>query len=70
MKLSKISREDIRKARKAGFKKKALKKPKASASLGVIENYISRQNDWIKEAKARIQQSKKLDSARKQLKGY
>lgn len=50
--LIKVSSEEIRKARKAGFKRKAPKKPKKSASVSVLENYISRHNEWAKELKA------------------
>jgi len=52
MALTKVSPEEIRKARKAGFKRKAPKKPKRSASAQTLENYISRHNAWAKDLKA------------------
>ncbi len=50
--LIKVSSEEIRKARKAGFKRKAPKKPKRTASVTTLENYISRHNEWAKELKS------------------
>lgn len=61
--LIKVSSEEIRKARKAGVKKKAPKKPKKSASLSVLENYVARHNDWaktIKEAGRSLDKKAKL----------
>lgn len=58
MSLLKISADELRKSRKSGFKRKAPKKPKRSASVQVLENYISRYNSWVKDAKA---SAKKID---------
>lgn len=63
--LSKLSNEDLRKARKAKFKKKAPKKPKRNASVGVLENYISRHNDWVKEAKEAIKAGARKEKLKK-----
>lgn len=51
MALIKVSSDEIRKARKAGFKRKAPKKPKKSASLSTLESYVSRHNEWAKSLK-------------------
>lgn len=52
MALAQISSEELRKARKNGFKRKRPKKPKKSAGVGVLENFIVRHNEWVKDAKA------------------
>lgn len=67
--LSKISTEDLRKARKAGFKKKAPKKPKQSASLATMESYVSRYNQWCKDARQKVADGKKRETLKKQIRG-
>lgn len=62
----KISNEDIRKARKAGFKRKKPSKPKAKTELA-LENWIARYNNWVKDAKSKISDGKKLDALKKQV---
>lgn len=52
-----ITPDQLRKAKKAGFKKKKPKKPKASASLTVLENWVSRYNAWIDDAKNKIKEA-------------
>lgn len=52
MALAKVSAEEIRKARKSGFKRKAPKKPKRSASVTTLENYVARHNEWAKALKS------------------
>lgn len=63
----KISTEELRKARKGGFKKKKPKKPKSSASLTTFENWISRNNDFVKEAKQRAKDYEKKEKLKKQI---
>lgn len=69
MALSKLSAEDLRKARKAGFKKKAPKKPKQSASLATMEGYVARHNDWVKQARQKVADGKKREALKKQIRG-
>lgn len=69
MALSKVTAEQIRLARKAGFKKKAPKKPKQSASLATLEGYVSRHNDWAKQLKAAISAGKKREALKKAIRG-
>ncbi len=45
---SRPSPQQIALARKGGFSRKAPKKPKASASLSTLENWITRWNEWVK----------------------
>ena len=63
----KVSPEEIRLARKAGFRKKKPKKPKMSASTHVKERWItSRWNPWAKEVKSKAAEGRKkekLDNA-------
>ena len=68
--LLKLSAEELRKARKAGFKKKAPKKPKLSSSLSTMEGYVSRHNDWVKQARTKIAENKKREGLRKQIQGF
>lgn len=55
----KISPDDLRTARKGGFRKKKPKKPSAKASLSTLQNWVSRNNSWVKEAKQRASEYKK-----------
>jgi len=59
--ISSISDSDLRAARSAGFKRKKPKKPKASASLSSMENFITRYNAWVKAAKDKIAAKKKKE---------
>ena len=45
-----LSREDLRLARKGGFKKKAPKKPKKMTESNMM-SYLSKYREWEKEAK-------------------
>ncbi len=65
MALKTFSEEQKRKARKMGFKSKAPKKPKASASLTSLENWQSRYNDWIDRMKAKAQDFDKRETDKK-----
>ncbi len=69
MKAIDVKAEDKRLARSDGFKKKAPKKPKQSASMNSMENYISRYNDWAKELKERAKAGKKRDDLKKEVRG-
>jgi hypothetical protein len=50
--LMKITPEQLRQAKKCGFKRKAPKKPKRGATVSAMENYIVRYNEWVKAAKS------------------
>lgn len=67
--LMKLSAEQLRLARKAGFKRKAPKKPKQSASLATMEGYVARHNQWVKDAKSRIAGEKRREKLKKQIRG-
>lgn len=68
MALKKLSAADLAKARAAGFKRKAPKKPKTNASLPVLENYVVRYNTWVTEAKDKIRSQAKRMSLLKAIK--
>jgi len=63
-----FSEEQKRKARKMGFKSKAPKRPKASATLMTLERYVMRYNDWVDRMKdkAKAYDKKENDKKRKQ----
>jgi len=43
---------------KAGFKTKRPKKPKASSSLLVKENWIGRNNEWVRKGRVKLKDYK------------
>jgi len=64
--LAKITPADLSAARKAGFKKKRPKKPRASASLTTLENYVVRYNQWVKDARAKVSEKRtKMNNEKK-----
>ncbi len=67
MKLLSLSEADKRDARKMGKVRTKPKKPKASASLSVWENYGNRYNDWIRyvQDKAKSYRKKQTDKKKK-----
>ncbi len=69
MAVSVMSADKLRDARKAGFKRKAPKKPKRSASVSAMENYLARVRDFNKEAQQAINQAKKKIALRKKIHG-
>ena len=70
MSLSKISNEELRKARKAGFKRKKPKMPKKSASYASLEGYVGRYNEWVKLAKEKSSEVSKKETLKKQIFGH
>jgi len=66
-KLMKITPDQLKAARKAGFGRKCPKKPKKSASVAQLENYISSHNTWVKEAKAKASKKASESSKKKSL---
>lgn len=54
-------------ARKAGFRKKKPKKPKRSASLATMQNYVSRYNGWMAEMRSKISDYKKREALKKRI---
>jgi len=69
MKAQTITNEQLKDARKAGFRRKKPRKPRASASKATFENFIKRWNEYCTEAKrkaAEYRQREKLkDQVRK-----
>jgi len=66
MAYSKFTPEDLRNARKAGFKKKKPKKPKTK-TYNALERFQDRYNQWVKDLKAAATKGKKLESMRRDL---
>lgn len=65
MAIKTFSEEQKRKAQKMGFKSKAPKRPKASASLTTLENWQSRYNDWVDRMKAKASEFDKAEADKK-----
>lgn len=61
-----LSREDLRLSRKAGFKKKAPKKPKKMTE-GNMMSYLGKYREWEKEAKSYAKIGRKLEGLKKQV---
>ena len=61
-----LSREDLRLSRKAGFKKKAPKKPKKMTESNMMA-YLSKYREWEKDAKIYAKQGRKLEGLKKQV---
>lgn len=67
--LLKVSESEKSLARKAGKLPKAPKKPKRNASLTVLDNYITRHNDYVKKIKDRAAKSRRKEAVLKQIFG-
>jgi len=65
--LKKISVDELRKARKSGFKRKSPKRPKRSAGLSVLESYIARYNAWVDDARSKMRDASKRHKLQKQV---
>lgn len=59
--------EELRQARKGGFKRAKLKKPKAGATLTQLENYVSRHNKWVDDMKEKAKQQKAREELSKRI---
>lgn len=70
MALLKVSESDKSLARKVGKLPKAPRKPKQSASLKVMENYIARNNAYVKKIKDMAAKSRKKEALKKQIHGH
>lgn len=69
MTILKISPEELRNAKKSGFKRK---KPKlrSSGSYTAIVNSVERFNAWVKEAKNAASKGKSLKALKEQIKKH
>jgi len=65
--ISKISAEELRLARKGGFRRKKPKKPKMNSSLHTFENWVARYNAWCKDAKHKASEYKKAQKLKDQI---
>jgi len=57
--IAKFTRDQLKNARKAGFRRKKPNKPKAGASLNSLEAWVLRYNDWVKDMKEKDREHKK-----------
>jgi hypothetical protein len=70
MSLKSVSAETMRKAAAFGKVPKPPKKPKKSASITTLENYIARHNAWAKRVHDMASQGAKEASLRKTIFGH
>ena len=75
--LKKYSDKEWSEAKKAGFRRKKPKKPKASASLTVLNNYVTRWNKYVDDVKKAAKkyrtkeaEKKKRDSLKEKIRGH
>lgn len=66
-KVTKVTREQKRLARKAGFTRKAPKKPKVSAATHVKERWVERYNEWAKDLQEKAKEGKKEEDLDKDI---
>ena len=62
--INKFTPEELKLARKAGFKRKKPKKP-STKSYSSMENFISRYNEWVKDLKAAASNGRKMEAMKK-----
>lgn len=59
--------DQIRDARKGGYRTKRPRKPKAGASLTVLENWETRYNDWCKGITEGASNGKKRENLKREI---
>jgi hypothetical protein len=69
MTISKVSPEEIRNAKKAGFKKKK-PKLKSTGSYNAITGSIERYNEWAREVKSAAKKGTSLKSLKEMVKRH
>lgn len=61
--IKKLTPAELASARRAGYKRKKPKKPRASATLNALEAFVARYNEWVDGARAKIKEKAAKDSA-------
>lgn len=61
--IKKLSAAELSAARKAGFKRKKPKKPRAGASLSALENFVVKYNAWIDAARDKMKARREKEAA-------
>lgn len=69
MALLKINESEKALARKVGKLPNAPRKPKQTASVSVMENFIRRHNEYVRKIKDMAGRARKKESLRKQIHG-
>ena len=59
--------DEMRQARKAGFRRRRPKKPKMSSSKNALENYAGRYNDWCKGMRQAVKDGKEREKLQEQI---
>jgi hypothetical protein len=65
-----LSAKELSEARKAGFKRKAPKKPKRNAGLSALNGYLERVKEYERAAKAKAGDFRKREALKKRIFGY
>lgn len=62
-----LTSKELKEARRAGFKRKAPKKPKRSAKLATLEAYAARLKDYEKDVKSAASEHRKAEAIKKRI---
>lgn len=65
--LPRVSPEELKLARKAGAVPKRPSKPKAGASLTVMDNFIARYKAWVSKVKSMASDGRRKDAVKKKI---
>lgn len=65
--LPRVSPEELKWARKAGAVPKRPAKPKAGASLTVMDNFLTRYKEWVKRVKSMAADGRRKDAVKKKI---
>jgi hypothetical protein len=63
----KVTPNELKLARRAGFRRSKPSKPKGKFTENKFNNYVERYNTWAKEVKSAAKEGRKLESARERL---
>jgi hypothetical protein len=64
-----LSAKELAEARKAGFKRKAPKKPKKNAGVTAFQSYLERVKEYERAAKAKAAEFRKRETLKKRVFG-
>jgi hypothetical protein len=65
-----LSSKELQDAKKAGFKRKAPKKPKRNAGVNAMLSYLERVKEYERGAKAKAAEFRKREALKKRIFGY
>jgi len=65
-----LGSKELQEAKKAGFKRKAPKKPKRNSGVNAMLAYLERVKEYERQAKAKAAEYRKRESLKKKIFGY